>query len=377
MEYKVDTCGLVIGLIDNNSEISSKELFEKEFKKNIFAGYKKDLELYGGTIDKDLFRPVGYHLFGDCNMAILSLIDDFAFPNRVLHTGHGYSDDINGKRKYSLQIINGIHTWIDGVPELHPLKEQAEATFLRTKDRYPFIGIVNYKINNGLLIGNGIELLEFLKRKLYQLKENVNYNIELICIDSFSNNELVVVYFANKLSSISFFTNETLILKLRDLADENTSTQLEDLAQNSLLYQSLCKQQEELHKKSILNQVKDAHIFATSFSHLGYDMQFSKCKQIEEELLSFQYQWDLKPGHYIDFKQAIIDEKHIFTDNKEERIMPGSDMMQLIVKEMTFQQFQTQLTKLNKELLLQKHIRKQRINVIFSKHVMNKELKNS
>lgn len=377
MEYKVDTCGLVIGLLDNYSEISSIELFEKEFKKNIFAGYKKDVEQYGGTIDKDLFRPVGYQLFGDYNMAILSLIDDFAFPNRVLHTGHGYSDDIDGKRKYSLQIINGIHTWIDGAPELHSLKEQAKATFLKVEDRYPFIGIVNYKINNGLLIGNGIELLELLKRKLYQLKGNVKYNIELICIDSFSNNELIVVYFAYELSSISFFTNETRILKLRDLADKDTLAQLEELAQNSLLYQSLSKQQEELHKMSILDQVKDAHIFATSFSHLGYDMQFSKCKLIKNELLSFQYQWDLKPGHYIDFKQVIINEKHIFTGNIEERIMPGTDMMQLIIKETTFQQFQTQLTNLNKEKLLQKYIRKQRINVIFGKHGMNRELRNS
>lgn len=377
MEYKVDTCGLVIGLLDNDSEISSMELFEKEFEKNIFAGYKKDVEENGGSIDKELYCPAGYYLFGDCNMAILSLIDDFAFPNRVLHTGHGYSDDIDGRRKYSLQIINGIHTWIDGAPELHSLKEQAEATFLKAKDRYPFIGIVNYKINNGLLIGNGIELLELLKRKLYQLKGDVNYDIELICIDSFSNNELIVLYFAYELSSISFFTNETRVLKLSDLASTATLAQIEELAQNSLLYQSLSKQQEELHEISVIDQVKDAHIFATSFSHLGYDMQFSKCRQTGNELLSFQYQWDLKPGHYIDFKQIIINEKHIFNGNIEERIMPGTDMMQLIVKETTFQQFQTQLSELNKEILLQKYIRKQRINVAFGKHGMNKELRNS
>lgn len=379
MEYKVDTCGLVIGLIDNYSEISSKELFEKEFEKNIFAEYKKDVELYGGEIDKNLFRPAGYHLFGDCNMAILSLIDDFAFPNRVLHTGHGYSDDTESKRKYSLQIINGIHTWIDGAPELLSLKEQAQATFLRTEDRYPFIGIVNYKLNNGLLIGNGIELLELLKRKLYQLKKNVNYDIELICIDSFSNNELIVVYFAYNLSSISFFTNETRTLKLRDLAgnDNKDVTQIEELALHSLLFQSLGKQQEELHEVYLLEQVKDAHIFATSFSHLGYDIQLSKCQMPNNEILSFQYQWDLKPGHYIDFKEVVINKKQIFTGNIEERIMPGTDMMQLIVKETTFQQFQDQLNRLTNEELLQKYIRKQRINVIFSKHGMNKELANT
>lgn len=41
MEYKVDTCGLVIGLLDNDSEISSMELFEKEFEKIYSLDIKK------------------------------------------------------------------------------------------------------------------------------------------------------------------------------------------------------------------------------------------------------------------------------------------------------------------------------------------------
>lgn len=379
MEYKVDTCGLVIGLLDNYSTMPSEKLFEEEFKNDLFSKYKEDVEQHGGKIDNELYHPVGYHLFGNCNMAVLSLIDDFAFPNRVLHTGHGYSSDIEGKRKYTLQIINGIHTWIEGVPELHTLKEQAKATFLKEEDRYPFIGIVNYKINNGLLIGNGIELLEVLKRKLYQQKKAVKYPINMVCIDSFSNNELVVIYFANKLSSISYFTNETRVLKLHDMAeaDNENQDQLDTLARNSLLYHSLSKQQEHFDEKALLEQVKDAHIFATSFSHLGYDMELSECQKNNKETLSFQFQWDLKPGHYIDFKKTIISEKHIFTENIEERIMPGTDMMQLIVKDTSFEKFRTQVGHLSNEYLLQKYIRKQRINVVFNQHGMRQELRNS
>lgn len=89
MCYKVGTCGLVIGLIDNQSELTSNDLFNKEFAKTIFKEYKSRIEKTVGNLDKCLYTPKGYHLFGDCNMAVLALIDDFAFPNRVFHAGHG------------------------------------------------------------------------------------------------------------------------------------------------------------------------------------------------------------------------------------------------------------------------------------------------
>lgn len=367
MEYRVDKCGLLIGLVDNQSEISSEKLFEEEFKKNIFSGYRDHIEEIGGEIDKELYKPVGYHLFGDCNMAVLSLIDDFAFPNRVLHTGHGYISESSEERKYTLQIVNGIHTWIEDSTEIPTLQEQALSTFLRTENAYPFIGIVSYKLNNGLLIGNGTGLLEILKRKLFGLKKSVGYSIELICIDCFSNDELTVVYFSTELSSISYFTNETRILKLRDLAEESDNDICElvdNIAGSSLLYESLKK---KLSVKERLDIVKDAHIFSTSFSHLGYAMTLDDCLPVSDEKLIFQYHWDLKPGHYNDFKKEVVGEKLIFDTSAEERIMPGIDMMQLIVKDETFSDFRNKTKKLVSNKKIAQYIRKQRINVIFSK----------
>lgn len=387
MEYKEDTCGLVIGLLNNHSALSasSEKLFEEEFKQNIFSKYKKSVELYGGDIGDNLYQPAGYHLFGDCNMAVISLIDDFAFPNRVLHTEHGCSNNSESNTKYTLQIINGVHTWTKGACKFDSLEEKAKSTFLNEKkDKFPFIGIVNYKINNGLLIGNGAELLEILKRTLYQLKETVNYDIEMICIDSFSNNELVVIYFAHQLTSISSFTNETRILKLQDLIKEDNEAQIQidALAKNSLLFQSLNERGKEQEEKpdeaSLLKQVKDAHIFSMSFSHLGYGMTLPKSALKDSEKLSFQFQWDLKPGHYIDFKEAIIHENKFFTfADIEERIMPGTDTMQLIVKNIVFENFLSIVNELEKKTQLLSYIRKQRINVIFNSHGMSREQRNS
>lgn len=67
------------------------------------------------------------------------------------------------------------------------------------------------------------------------------YEIELICVDCFSNNELTVVYFANKLSSISYFTNETRMLQLKQLATNDNQEKVNNIAVNSLLCQYLAE----------------------------------------------------------------------------------------------------------------------------------------
>lgn len=182
MDYTVGKCGLLIGLVDNQSKLSSNILFEKEFKSEnaIFHRYKESIESNlsptKSELDKRLYDPRGYHLFGDCNMAILSLIDDFAFPNRVLHPGHGYSDNSKENYKYTLQTINGIHTETEKDDEGRPisLEKRADDTFLKSSDRYPFIGITSYKINNGLMIGNSAELLELIKQRLYTLRKSIS-----------------------------------------------------------------------------------------------------------------------------------------------------------------------------------------------------------
>lgn len=122
----------------------------------------------------------------------------------------------------------------------------------------------------------------------------------------------------------------------------------------------------------------DSHIFSSTFSHLGYDMEdvFSSdhFKEIQQEKLKLQYHWDLKPGHYIDFRNAIFDKKDpIFSkDSTEERIMPGIDMMQLIV-EKTFEEHKQDFDKLFNCREIKPYLRKQRINIVFNEHGLKEE----
>lgn len=392
MDYTVGKCGLLIGLVDNQSKLPSKALFEDEFNDEnaVFHKYKESIESNlsqtKSELDSRLYTPRGYHLFGDCNMAILALIDDFAFPNRVLHSGHGYYAGSKENYKYTLQTINGIHTETEKDDEGRTvsLERRADDTFLKPTGRFPFIGITSYKINNGLLIGNGPELLELIKQRLYALRKTCFKNelssFQMICIDTFSNNELMVVYFSDKLAKISHFTNETRIQKLKDLAEgqsEEVEEQIERIARNSLLYKCLPEETDE----NLRQKVTDSHVFSTSFSHLGYDMEIytAECTCLSAEFLTIQYHWDLKPGHYIDFTKAIFEKKQIFfkPETKNERIMPGVDTLQWVVMEKEFNEHLECFEKLATYKEIQPYVRKQRINVIFHEHGMQEELTNT
>lgn len=278
-------------------------------------------------------------------MAVLSLIDDFAFPNRVLHAGHGYN---NLDQKYTLQVITGIsvHATNNSRPS-RPLMEKAEATFLG--DAYPFIGITNYKINNGLLIGNGIELLELIKQSIEKLSKRPKYKsaVELICIDCFSNHELTVLYFSKELNTISSFINATRTLKL-----SNIEKMADTIAQDSLLYDYLKSDTDT----DLLASVKDSHLFSTTYSYLGYKMGL----ELEDTKMTFQYHWDLKPGHCSVFKNAVISE--LGQENIRYQITPGSDML-VIEQTKSIRIHISDLEKIEK--LHISCIRKQRVCLVF------------
>lgn len=107
-----------------------------------------------------MYEPYQYNLFGNYNLAVLSLIDGYAFGNRSFHMGHGYRDNVNESTNYRYQVLTGIGCNID---DTNYIARKAEETFLRTSDRYPFIGITRLTLNNGFLIGTGMELPQAIR----------------------------------------------------------------------------------------------------------------------------------------------------------------------------------------------------------------------
>ncbi|MDR0938680.1 MAG: hypothetical protein LBN29_04890 [Mediterranea sp.] len=278
----VSDLGLVCGLVEMPDEsVSAKELFNDSIFP-IFKKYKDGVSTYGSgsPIQDDLlYSPVAYKLFGDYDLLCISLIEDFAFPNTILHPKYN-----NGMLKgYNMQVTSGIVT-----QDVTTLTEQAQDTFLHKKEDnpFPYVAFVTYKINNGC-IGRGIETLDLIKK---QLKKATPNSIRCICMHSFSDYEIAALYFGNSLSDIC-----KLIVKTRALKLSSITNSVNDLVvKKSLLYEALGD------KDKVLN----SHLFGATFSHFGIRMDID-IDSLPSEIISADFLWNLKPGHCGNFKEIV------------------------------------------------------------------------
>jgi hypothetical protein len=302
--YTVDDCGLFIGLV--TEPIGEKDFYEKEFENGIFPEYlsKLNTKKLSSTIkDPTLYNPNAYHIFGEYDLAILSLVDDLNFGLRVFHPSHGYFSKTKKENStYNHQNICGLTTYKN---ENFTLKKLAKRTFLKGNQtkRYPFIGITKIKLNNGLLIGNGVDFIEKIKDKLNDIKNSIKEEkgkdlkkvtpeIEIINIDSFCSNEITTVCFANGFSVIGDYIFQIRKLKLSDININNV------FINNSLLLNAkLCSSAEVL----------SSHLIAETYSVLGYDYNYKKkdfnfLKEYDDGVkIRFQCNWNIRPGHLNDF----------------------------------------------------------------------------
>ncbi|MCD7914193.1 MAG: hypothetical protein LUG96_02260 [Tannerellaceae bacterium] len=167
-----------------------------------------------------MYTPTAYRLFGNYGLAILSLIDDFAFPDRIFHSNHGYGEEDYGeetrreegvsfdfwKYQYNCKSITGIMETDQEDPG--GLKNKAEQTFLRKDKKYPFIGIIKLKIDYHLLAGRGMVLTTEVKKRISRIGEHFcgdedQGTFDFIILDCFDNDELTVLAFFNNLLPVN------------------------------------------------------------------------------------------------------------------------------------------------------------------------------
>lgn len=287
-----ETTGLLIGMIGYPFDIEGVKFFRKEFKESLFESYKNNIANRFGKDQKEeykklaVFKPIGYHLFGSYNLAVLSLIDGYAFGNRVFHPGH---ENLNeNTNNYRYQVLTGVGCKINEKEDY--LHRKAELTFLKTSERYPYIGITRLKLNNSLLIGSGMNLMQAIRMQLEVILGDKSFenNIEAFTIDTFGSSEIVLVSFADSL------------MKLHRLIAKIKSWQIKDI---------ISEQNQSIIKDSLLdalyrNKKENFHVFSGAYTHLGYDLEWEKnktkflrCASDKRLGLKMQFRWEFKPGH--------------------------------------------------------------------------------
>lgn len=248
--------GLAIGFISYSFKTDGKELYRTVFKKGLFDAHRKNLIKY--TNEKEvnatpLYEPAGYRLFGDHGLAVLSLIDDYAFCNRIFNNNHTHNSD---ETRWGAKIVTGISD--ERKDYLH---HKALQTFLRPKEakRYPYIGITKLKIDHRLLRGRGLWYTKLIKQAIDERSSEFTKvrRFDYFVVDCFDNDEMAIVAFSDSLTRIhSFMAN------VRNLDHKA----VEALAPADQL--------DELKYTDATGKEKEKHVFVSCYSHLGYDVGY-------------------------------------------------------------------------------------------------------
>jgi hypothetical protein len=327
----------------------------------IFSNYKDALrymqEKSGNTEPEDevIYTPVPYCLFGDFDLAVFSLIDDFGFATKEFKPSSS-----SGGFKYQINagIIPLIKTYKDDQRILTKFKEEMLPRFFSGKDFYPFTGIALIKLNSAMLIGMGDDFLKFINffltsfiDKFIEKKSDQGYQFFYIINETLGWNELTINFFGNSMSQMQEVLLRLRNFRLLDIIDfirelkEDTGANDEYIDSmldiSSLIStESLLADFIEAEKKESLDYRQSHPIIATSIT-FGYHASLTKMtgdfaleinarvKEEHREMLKTECDleaihigWKVKPGH----ERAALD---LIARSMEEGIVENIDFDQV------------------------------------------------
>lgn len=313
---------------------------------SLFRNYKKNTIEYIGlneAVDQlhieeamqGLYKPVFFHMFSHFDIAFISLIDNFKFPQRVFDPFAAKEENI---RSVSYQILSG--------EILNPC-ELSDLGWI-TCSKGEFIQIIQLKVNNGILVGNGIALFE----ECYTLIDKTlkSYDLEnYLLIKSLNWGEFLLVV-ENRDPTV--LTNA--LIRIRKLSLLDIEQEKRQLLINSSLY------------NSCYDDVENAHLFSESLSYFG--VNYEKLEDLpDEQGLKSMIEWQVKPGHLPMFKAASsnlpfeVDDDYgnvFFKNGKTDYFIDFESKGVLLENKQVFKELRN-----NSEL--RKHIRKIKTKVLF------------
>lgn len=275
-----------------------KDFFEKEFytdgvDSGLYKVYQDNLNNFSNsmfeekdTLDNELYKPIPYFIFGDYDLGMISLVDDFTIGNRIFSSVHTYKTKNNGikSNSFKYEIISGISTKksFKNNSELHVHQNQSA-----------WLAVIRLKVNNGLLIGTGISIYDEI---VGILKEFQNDDIQISILYSFDSYEMTLVCFSKKFSFINELVSEIRVLDIGKLQPRN-----KDLLFDESILGNIYK------KKSTREEFYKCHLFTSTNTTVGIhlDYLFGKSKQLPEEKIQLTTHIDVKPGHLEVLKNQI------------------------------------------------------------------------
>jgi hypothetical protein len=332
VEY--DETSLFIGLTTLPLHKDSYDFYEKSIKAN-FDDYKKRIREFHqklfsageteGTkkkLDKfdKLYDPNAYFLFGEFDLAVISLIDDFSFATKKFRP--------RGDDTFKYQVNTGLIPIIqvDSSSESFDIVRHYEDKVFKPQQKLPLIGITGIKLNNTLIVGNGKCFTDviflYLKKFLDEQKAGLpgkyksaantiekKPRYEFLIIESLGWNEITLVSFSNAFEIIQDIVKELRNTNWADVK-EKTCLENEKIDESSLLYEWISNERDVDRKEKI----DASHPIIATNTQFGYHIEYCTQKTClpvldDEYMLScpaekanyFQVMWNIKSGHDAQF----------------------------------------------------------------------------
>ena len=309
-QIQYEDCGLFISL-NTIPPSSGKEFFDKEIKEGIFKKYRENIETFTGESGnpdfEGFYHPKGYYLFGNFDLAVISLIDDYSLACKDYHPYHHYMKGIEDQDSlpFNYQVITGTQPML-AENEGCRIKQIAQKTFLKEgfNSNFPFIGITSIKISNLLLIGKGMTVVKMIEMKIAECVNKLkskrkNVSLEFIIVESFSWAELTIVFFSDSYKTISDIVVTLREFRVEEMFGENHA----DLLKDALVNFFLDKEDDDEKNKIKLGK---SHVFTNTYTVFGYDMNmhdktdksvvWKKWEDKLKEIKAF-VGWQIKSGH--------------------------------------------------------------------------------
>lgn len=258
------------------------KFIEKQIRKNIFDDYKQGLEKLGGSISQNLFNPQFYYMWGRYDGCAISEVDDLEFATRIFRPYVPIRDTSIETEKFEnfdYKVIRGIYSFAS--PKNNSLK-------------LPYIGISQLKINSAFLLGNGLELITSIRKRISKLFEDEfsDFAVKYRMCESLSYYELVFILEGSSINALKKIISRIRSLQMNEIPDESGK-----ILNRSLFYE---------FRKNKAKKLSDLsnHVFDSTLTTFGVHQDFFNKKaywngvQPTTEEIYFISKWNIKPGHF-------------------------------------------------------------------------------
>lgn len=282
--------------------------FEKDIESYYFNDYKDSIKCK----DEFLYKPLKYYMLGDYDVCYISLINNFKFSHRLFEPKTDKEDVVYNS--HTFQSYSGF-----ALNNEHSLKATFSNDLYTNDDTKYFIGIINLKLNNGFLIGNGLEFIQLVSEVIA-----IKFKGDYILTQTFTWFELSLTLFLDNPSELTDAIIELRSLTFHKLEEDPELKPLfekygEKIKSNSL-YQEILKTEAEY------TRMKVTSFFADTNSHFGINERLIKnhfksapidpyVKKFEEKassiILKTEIEWQVKPGHILDLIDLLTCHKEL------------------------------------------------------------------